>query len=168
MAKKRKYKSKPVRRQQIIEYLGNPSNEWLCRADIARIALGYKNPAALYFMFSTDELSEIEAEALEIRRKKYAPEIAEVDKALLKEAKAGDVKAAKLIYQRFEGWSEKKSIEGHLGLELPKAVELRFVDAKAPFEDVEPEQIEQAKENKKSVELNFISKPGDKVDNGSS
>jgi transposase len=38
------------------------------------------------------------------RRKLYAHEILKIDKAMLKEANRGDVPAAKLAYERFDGW----------------------------------------------------------------
>jgi hypothetical protein len=49
------------------------------------------------------------AETFKIRRTKYSPAIAKVDIALLKKARDGSIKAARLIYQRFEGWTENKS-----------------------------------------------------------
>lgn len=105
---------------KLLEYLGNPENDFCDRTTMAIKVLGYKDQANLYRCFTTDELAEIEQEALAIRRKKYSPEIAKVDKAMLKEAKAGNDKAAKLCYQRFEDWGEKKLTEhsGSLGMQI--------------------------------------------------
>lgn len=61
--------------------------------------------------FTSQELSDIEAEALEARRACYAAAMARVDDGLLKRAARGDAKAAKLCYQRFEGWSERMTLE---------------------------------------------------------
>ncbi len=93
---------------KLLEYLGNAENDFLSRGDLSTIVLGYKNSKQINRTFTAAELTEIEAEALEIRRKKYSSHISEVDLALLKKAKKGDAKAAKLVYQRFEGWSEKQ------------------------------------------------------------
>ena len=90
----------------LLRYLGNPENEFLTREKLATQVLGYKNPEAIYDAFTPDELTEINRQALEMRRKKYAPHIAAIDYALLKRAKEGDVQAIKLVFQRFEGWAE--------------------------------------------------------------
>jgi len=44
---------------------------------------------------------------LEARRARYAEKIVDVDKALFMAAKAGDTKAADLLYRRFDGWNPK-------------------------------------------------------------
>jgi hypothetical protein len=44
---------------------------------------------------------------LEHRRKQYAEQLAAVDTALLEKAKAGDTKAAALLYARFENWTPR-------------------------------------------------------------
>jgi len=75
--------------------------------------LGIKR-TTLYHHFTPAELSEIEKEGLDARRTKYASLIAHVDQGLLKRAKEGDPQAAKLIYQRFEDWTEKQ-INKHVG-----------------------------------------------------
>lgn len=110
----RKQTKREQHRAKLLEYCGNPENEFPDRTEMAVNVLGFKSRASLYHSFTPDELCEIEREALEIRRKKYNPEIAKVDRALLKKAREGDTQAAKLIYQRFEGWSEKQ-IREHTG-----------------------------------------------------
>lgn len=104
-------KAKKQHAEAIIEYLSDPSNEFPNRVTIATEVLGFSKSQQLYKYFTTDELRDMENKGLEIRRSKYAPELAKVDKAMLKEAGEGDSKAAKLCYQRFEGWSEKKELE---------------------------------------------------------
>lgn len=106
--------TKEKNRAKILEYCGNPCNEFPTRTQMAEDIIGYKDMSTLYKFFTPDELCEIEREALEIRRKKYNPEIAKVDIALMEKAATGDTAAAKLVYQRFEGWSEKQ-IQEHTG-----------------------------------------------------
>ncbi len=43
-------------------------------------------------------------EVKEERRKRYSRHTVEIDAALAKKAKAGDVRAAEIYYQRFDGW----------------------------------------------------------------
>jgi hypothetical protein len=103
----------------LLEYLGNPENPF-CNRNSMALALGIKR-VTLYAHFTPTELTEIEEEALETRRKKYAPKIASADNALFKQAERGDVHAIKLVYQRFEDWGEKQKRE--LQHEFPHLVE---------------------------------------------
>ena len=112
------------KRETIIKYLSNPENDFPNRVTLATDVLGLANSQQLYATFTTEEIQEMENQGLEIRRSKYAPELAKVDKAMLKEAGEGDSKAAKLCYQRFEGWSEKKEIE--LSEKVVRVVKKRF------------------------------------------
>lgn len=104
-------KAKERHKCNLLEYLGNPENEFPTRLFMNNNIIGFKDPTRIYKVFTLDELAEIEREALAMRRKKYQPEIAKVDKELLKQAQGGDVAAAKLCYQRFEDWSEKQRRE---------------------------------------------------------
>ena len=45
--------------------------------------------------------------ALEARRERYAEKISKIDSALFKAASNGDIKAADLIYRRFDGWNPR-------------------------------------------------------------
>ncbi len=65
-------------------------------------------------MFTVEELNQIEREALELRRRKYANQLAKIDRSVLSAAAEGDIAAARLAYQRFEGWSEKR-LQEHSG-----------------------------------------------------
>lgn len=103
--------AKERNREKLLEYLGNPENDFCNRVEMSLKILGYKQQRTIYKHFTPDELSEIEKEALALRRKKYQPQIAKVDKAMLDEAKDGNERAAKLCYQRFEDWGEKKIID---------------------------------------------------------
>lgn len=46
----------------------------------------------------------------EERRKLYAKDILKTDKAMLKASHAGDVAAAKVVYERFDGWVPTSAI----------------------------------------------------------
>jgi len=106
--------AKDRHRVKLIEYLANPKNDFMSREDLAVNILKVK-PRTLYAHFTGVDLDEIEAEAHELRRKRFASEIAMVDKALLKNAQEnGNAAECKLVYQRLEGWSEKQ-IKEHTG-----------------------------------------------------
>jgi len=96
--------------EMMLKHLSDPENEFPTRVTLATEVLGMSKSQQLYAIFNVEELEEIEAKSLEIRRTKYAPELSKVDNALLKSASGGDARAAKLCYQRFEGWSEKKDL----------------------------------------------------------
>ena len=113
--------SQAVRRQQnirtyrlkIIEFLANPENDVVRRSEYCPVILRKKTKHQIYQYFKPHELAEIEAEAMAVRRQRYAAEIMRVDQGLLKRAAEGDPAAAKLCFQRYEGWepSEKKKID---------------------------------------------------------
>lgn len=114
---------------KLLEYLGNPANVWPDRETLAIEVLGFKNRESLYNTFLASELNEIEKEALEVRRTKYAPALANADLALIKEAVDGNVQAIKLMYQKIEGWSEKQILAGPN--DGPLVIEIvQFSDAK--------------------------------------
>lgn len=46
-------------------------------------------------------------QVLEMRRARYSEDILGVDKAMFQAAKAGDTKAADLLYRRFDGWNPR-------------------------------------------------------------
>jgi hypothetical protein len=104
-------KSKEIHREKLLEYLQNPANEFLPRCKLSTQVLGFKLEKQIHQVFTPDELSEIEAEALEMRRQRYIRHLSVVDLAILAAAAGGDVAAARLSYQRFENWSEKKIAE---------------------------------------------------------
>ncbi len=65
---------------KLLEYLGNPDNEFPSRVYMNDVILGFKGKCYIYKAFTLDELNEIEVEALDIRRKKYNPGLARADK----------------------------------------------------------------------------------------
>ena len=102
--------AKKAARVKIIEYLANPDHEFVNRSTLATRICKYKKSQYLYQVFTVDELDQIEKEALEIRRKKYARFLAFTDHKLFEAIKDKNVAAIKLAYQRFEGWTEKGEI----------------------------------------------------------
>jgi hypothetical protein len=115
--------AKEKRRRQILEYCGNPVNPFPNRYELATAVCGYKDNSGLYRLFNSAELAEIEKEALDLRRTKYASLIAKVDSGLLSQAMKGDPAACKLAYQRFEGWSEKQKREHNVDNSLARLLQ---------------------------------------------
>jgi len=103
-------KTKKAHRLTLLEYLSNPDNKFLNRFHLSIEALGFSQGSVIYQVFTPDELTEIENEALDARRKRYAAKLARVDEAVLRRAASdeGTAADAKLAFQRFEGWSEKQ------------------------------------------------------------
>ncbi len=107
-------KPKDRNKERLIEYLANPENEWPSKEKLSQEVLG-KKYNYINRTWSPGEFQELIAEpALRLRRGRYAKDLAEVDRTLLRKAKEGNVQAAKLIYQRFEGWKEGQTIEAVL------------------------------------------------------
>jgi len=104
---------KAKKRQILIEYLSNPENEPLPRCRLATQVLKYRQHSGMYVLFTPVELCQVEAEALDLRRKRFAMALMRVDDALLRRAAEGDPQACKLVYMRFEGWepSERKRVD---------------------------------------------------------
>jgi len=104
---------------KLLDYMSDPKNPTLTRCQLSTQVLGYVQEHTIYAQFSPDELNEIEWEALRIRRKRYASEMIKVDKGLLKKAiHDGNAAEAKLAYQKFEGWSEKNTLEVGINMEI--------------------------------------------------
>jgi len=110
MVQERSESCRARHRITLLEYLSNPDNEFVNRRAQSVEVLGFADNTIIYQVFTPDELSEIEKEALELRRKMYGAKLAKVDQAVLDRAgsKYGTAADAKLAYQRFEGWSEKQ------------------------------------------------------------
>ncbi len=103
--------AKEIHRLNLLEYLANPENPLMTRSNLAKEVLGMST-AALYKFFSTDEMTEIENEALNKRRARYSIKISQVDKALFEKAiDDKDVKAIELVYKKFENWNPNHKIE---------------------------------------------------------
>jgi len=91
-------------REQLLRFLADPENDIPSRTTLACEVLKMKYSTHLYRYFSCTELDEILDEALRMRRGRYVAALARVDQGLLRRAAEGDPAAAKLCYQRFEGW----------------------------------------------------------------
>ena len=118
---------KQENKRKLLEYLGNPANEFPTRVFMNDVVLGYdKSAQYIYKIFTLEELAKIEQEALAARRLKYSPGIAKIDRALILKALEGDTAAIKLCYQRFEDWSEKqrKELSGPGGKDLDWTIEI--------------------------------------------
>jgi len=122
--------AKERNRDRLMRYLSDPENDWLDRKTLAIAVLGYKHSQSIWTVFTGAELDEIQREALDNRRKRYASMLARADMGILKAAAAGNPAAAKLAYQKFEGWTEKSQIrlEGELNLNSlsDEEIEKRF------------------------------------------
>lgn len=116
---------KEVHRKKLITHLANPDNEWPKRSDWLSKILGMKTGYRyMYRMFKAEELDQIEIDALTLRRKKYAPMLADVDKALIKNAQEnGRAAEVSLVYKRFEGWQERSTTEVTHTLRLDKELQ---------------------------------------------
>ena len=84
-------------------YLRNPENVWLTRTRLSTQVLGYKQAHTIYKWFTSEELTDIEGEALEERKRRSAGKRAVVYDAMFLKAKDGDVSAMKEYLDRMEG-----------------------------------------------------------------
>jgi hypothetical protein len=94
---------KKENKRKIAAYLGDPDNEWLNRTKLAITVCGYRGQRSLYRHFSPEELSEIETEALEERKRRSSGKRAVIYDAMFLKAKEGDVAAMKEFLDRIEG-----------------------------------------------------------------
>ena len=95
--------TKEENRRKISTYLNDPDNEWLHRTGLGVTVCGYKDQRTLYKHFSPEELTEIENEALEERKRRSAGKRAVIYDAMFLKAKEGDVAAMKEFLDRTEG-----------------------------------------------------------------
>jgi len=100
-------KRKNQAKEALVSYLSDPAKPWPSREELGVTVLGEEDGDKIYKLFTDGELSQIESQALDQRRKCYAGQLSRVDQGLFKKAEAGDTSAAKLVYQRFEAWAEK-------------------------------------------------------------
>ena len=105
--------AKERNKRAILQYLSDGANPWPKRGVLATKVCGYADTRWFYRLFSVEDLDEIEQEALRVRRRGYSKYLAQVDLAVLKKAATeGDSKAARLAYERFEGWQKDSKAEG--------------------------------------------------------
>lgn len=91
-----------LRIETIIEHWAEPG-KWPDVKYSATELVGMKESRWFYRLLSKEEREEMEIISLELRRTRYAKEMAEIDTTLLDHAKAGSATHIKLAYQRFEG-----------------------------------------------------------------
>jgi len=87
--------SKEKHRKSLLDFLGDPENDFPSRigyADITGISM-----QTLYHHFSPDELSDIENEAVEIRKRNSSKARSEIMQALTQRAKGYSHKSVKLF-----------------------------------------------------------------------
>ena len=116
-------------RNTIIEFIADPDNDFPSRSEIALVILNYKDVSSLYRIFTKEELTQIEADGLAARRKRYTKKLARIDDAMIKEAEGGNHAAAKLIYERIEGAVEQGVNVHHSGNILEDGIQVSFVKA---------------------------------------
>jgi hypothetical protein len=109
---------------KIAAYLSDPDNEWMNRTSLGVTICGYKDQRSLYRHFSPEELTAIENESLEERKRRSAGKRAVIYDAMFLKAKEGDVTAMKEYLDRTEGKVPNKvdanlQHEGTLNQELP-------------------------------------------------
>jgi len=138
---------KSKKKEILLAYLADPGNEILPRYRLATEVLKYRQGAGMYRLFSPSELSEIEREALDLRRQRYAADLARVDRGLLDRAISGDPAAAKLCFMRYEGWipGERRQVDLTSDVKIAVFKELleEIADANRGFEDLGFEKAEE-------------------------
>lgn len=144
---------KHVHKCKLLEYLSNVENEWPKRQDYHTVILGYgcKN-GVLYQYFTSKELTEIERQALDERRSRYALFLSAIDKALINRALEGSEQAIKLCYQRFEGWTEKQQVEHKGNIQHLHAVDAQTKELLANLK----QRIQQSSNNASVEQTNSV------------
>jgi hypothetical protein len=121
---------------KILAFLTDFDNDWPKRSEYSLKILGYKSVNQIYRTLSPQDITAIEAEALEIIKANSTPQRKELYKSLFKEGKAGNVTAIKEFLDRTEGKvKEVKEITGKDGGKIQ--VEHSSIDlggAKAAFD----------------------------------
>jgi len=138
---------KHKKREILLSYLGDPENEVLPRYRLAKEVLHYRQSGGMYRLFTPLELDQIEAEALALRRKRFALALMRVDDGLLRRAAQGDPQAAKLAYMKFENWmpGERRKVDVTSDVKIAVFKELleEIADANRGFEDLGFEKAEE-------------------------
>lgn len=106
-------------KQTLIEYIADPDNEFPTRREMALDVIKYKDTSTLYKRFTPEELTEIEIEGLAMRRKRYTRDLSVIDRQVISQAQDGDLVAADMAYNRFEG-----SVPQHLKHQNPDGTPL--------------------------------------------
>ena len=102
--------AKKVAKKLLIEYYVESKDAEAFKKGMSFLStkvLGQPHGNYVTRLFTRAELSEIKYAALLLRRQRLAPQLAEIDEALLTAALKGSDRAIRLAYERFEGWSAK-------------------------------------------------------------
>lgn len=118
---------KEKKRIKVIEYIGNPENDFPTRTEIALDVLGYTQKTSYYKLFETSEMADMEEKGLALRKENSKRERSIVYDSLLKEAKKGNVQACKEYLDRTEGKViDKKEITGRDGNALVPILNIKL------------------------------------------
>lgn len=113
--KQRTFTARERHAEKLIEWLADPGKEWPTKVDLSLAVLGKKDPRFVCKNWTPAEFErEILEPALKLRRAQYARQSSRVDAALIARACEGDVQAARLFYQRLEGWNPAQRTEAKL------------------------------------------------------
>jgi len=137
---------KAAMKLKILAYLADPGRDWPTRDEIAKVVLGYTHNTGLYRHFDPGELAEIEAEGLRLRRTRYTGEMARIDQAVIRQACTGETQAARLAYQRLEGWEpgERVNIQGGQVIEIVTRFEVSLQPGQLPDGQAQPRPVTEA------------------------
>jgi hypothetical protein len=97
---------KAILRNELLTYLTDEQNHWPTRHEMA--GLVGLSVQRFYHYFSPLDLAHIEAEARIMRRKSHKRDLDEIDKAIIRKAKTGNVNAAALVYDKLDEPTPKK------------------------------------------------------------
>lgn len=100
---KKRATRKDKNRAILVSYLSNPENDWPSRMEYSTRILKYKDPSQVYQTLTPDELDEVDAEAMENRKKRSAKQRSILYRALYDEGRSGNVQAIKEFLERTEG-----------------------------------------------------------------
>lgn len=104
----KKITAKDRNRAKLLKYLSDPENDFIPRQDYSTQILKYKKPNQIYQTLPPEELTEIEAEAMESRKAASARQRSILYSKLYEEGKAGNVTAIKEFLDRTEGKVKEK------------------------------------------------------------
>jgi hypothetical protein len=116
---KQKVTQKDKNRIRLVEYLSEPENSWPPRCEYAETILGYKDHKQIYRNFTPAQIGDIEAEAMENRKKRSARQRSVLYKVLYTESVQGNITALKEFLDRTEGKvPDKKQHSGDMNLNI--------------------------------------------------
>lgn len=139
---------------KLLEYLGNPENEFISRTRLSTEVLGYKSTNQLNCLFTSLELQDIENEALALRLQATARQRGNLYKKLYDAGMDGDVKAAEIYLNRTEGKAVDRialkaeidqDINVHANLD-DKALDAAILTLRKSIEMTEGQEVTESRE----------------------